>query len=488
MKIACALFVKNEIHDITGWIAWHFAIGINHLYIFDDHSDDGTWEVIQAASQIYSIESYRTNIKKERNFYHRQGQSFNSAVEKARGVFDWLGFLDGDEYLYINDFTNAADFFAQKKFENADGIAISWCVYGSNDKVIANNKLNIDQFTKYNVNAPDPDGFGLVKSFVRPEKVDFDYSNPHRLNVNEERYLDESGDVVEWRGTTKKINWDHAKVMHFICRSMEHYVSRIKRRVNADLSDSIGYWNHFNVNDADDFAPLSFSKNARNIMLRINRARFFDALKHACIFPYKNYRMISLSDHVVYRTEPADDVDVFEIRNKNGDTLNLNPFGRISSEPGEKVYLRKLKGNNDFYSFFQKSCESIAISNDTGSLSSFCVVVEDAGDDHVSIRNPYEYSYLTSPPSHCDDSEVSFSAKKILDWEKYTLNKIDYDGKVPCSSISVNNEIGLDDFIHTLRNNIGTMTVSDFCVCLASVADSDILTLKSCMRNLIPYT
>ncbi|BCI68400.1 glycosyltransferase family 2 protein [Acetobacter aceti] len=488
MKIACALFVKNEIHDITGWIAWHFAIGINHLYIFDDHSDDGTWEVIQSAAQIYSIDSYRTNIKEEKNFYNRQGQCFNSAVEKARGIYDWLGFLDGDEYLYINNFPNAVDFFAQKKFEKADGIAISWCVYGSNDKVIANNKLNIDQFTKYNITPPDADGFGLVKSFVRPEKVDLNYSNPHKLNVNEKHYLDENGAVVEWRGTTKKINWESAKVMHFICRSMEHYVSRIKRRVNSDLSDSIGYWNHFNVNDADDFAPLAFSQSARSIMYKINRARFFNALKYACVFPYKNHKMISLSDHIVYRTEHAKNVDVFEIRNTNGDFLKLNQSGRISSEPGESVYLCKLKGNNNFYSFFQKSCDSIVISNDTGGLSSFCVIVEDTGDGHIAIRNPYEYNYLTTPPSHCDNKEASFSAKKILDWEKYTLKKIDYNGKVPSSSISINNEISIDDFIHILRNNIGTMSVYDFCVCLASVMDSDILTLKSCMRNLIPYT
>lgn len=488
MKIACALFVKNEIHDITGWIAWHFAIGINHLYIFDDHSDDGTWEVIQSAAQIYSIDSYRTNIKEESNFYIRQGQSFNNAVKKAKGVYDWLGFLDGDEYLYVKNFSNAADFFAQKKFEKADGIAISWCVYGSNDKVIANNRLNIDQFTKYNITPPDVDGFGLVKSFVRPEKVDLDYSNPHKLNVDEKHYFHENGEVIEWRGTTKKINWEHAKVMHFICRSMEHYVSRIKRRVNSDLSDSIGYWNHFNVNDADDFAPLTFSQSAQSIMYKINRARFFNALKYAYVFPYKNYKAISLSDHIVYRTEHAKDVDVFEIRNTNGDFLNLNQSSRISSEPGERVYLCKLKGNNNFYSFFRKSCESITLPNDTGGLASFCVAVDDTGDGHVAIRNPYEYNYLTSPPSHCDHKEASFSAKKILDWEKYTLNKIDYDGNVPYSSVSINNEISIDDFIHILRNNIEAMSVYDFCVCLASVMDTDMSTLKSCMRNLIPYT
>lgn len=258
--------------------------------------------------------------------------------------------------------------------------------------------------------------------------------------------------------------------------------------IGIDLSDSIGYWNHFNVNDADDFAPLSFSKSARSIMYNINRARFFNALKYACVFPYKNHKIISLSDHIVYKTEPANDMDVFEIRNTHGDFLSLNQSGRISSEPGERVYLCKLKGDNNFYSFFQKSCDSIVISNDTGGLSSFCVIVEDTGDGHVSIRNPYEYNYLTSPPSHCDNKEVTFSAKKVLHWEKYTLEKIDYDGKAPYSSVSINSEISIDDFIHILRSNIGTMSVYDFCMCLAAVMDTDISTLKSCMRNLIPYT
>lgn len=46
-SVALALFVKDEFSDIAGWVAWHAALGVKTFFIFDDHSSDGTWEILQ---------------------------------------------------------------------------------------------------------------------------------------------------------------------------------------------------------------------------------------------------------------------------------------------------------------------------------------------------------------------------------------------------------------------------------------------------------
>lgn len=67
-KLAIALFVKDEVHDIAGWIAWHSALGVEKFYIYDDYSTDGTYQVIKSISDKVNIEYYRSNIEKEGNF------------------------------------------------------------------------------------------------------------------------------------------------------------------------------------------------------------------------------------------------------------------------------------------------------------------------------------------------------------------------------------------------------------------------------------
>jgi len=250
--VACALFVKNECSDIAGWIAWHLALGVDHLFIFEDHSTDGTWEIIQAAARSFPITAVRTDPVAQPDFYWRQRDSFMAAAAQARGRYDWIGFLDGDEYVYLNRFDRIGDFLDQ--FPQADGVAINWCIYGNNGRVVRPRQMAVEAFTRHGTT--DLNDNVLVKSFVRPEKLRGNYTDPHRYDIDPERYVDARGEVVRWEGATKPIDWRDAKVLHFVCRSMEQYIQRIRRRLNADLGDSTVYWDHFNRNDVEDLAPL----------------------------------------------------------------------------------------------------------------------------------------------------------------------------------------------------------------------------------------
>ncbi|MDI2113493.1 glycosyltransferase family 2 protein [Commensalibacter nepenthis] len=268
-KVAVALFVKNEYSDIAGWIAWYQALGVDKLFIFDDYSTDGTFEIIQAAAQIYNIQYFRTDPVQQPNFYWRQRDSFMSAVEIAKEEYDWIGFLDADEYVYLNSFDNLADFLDQ--FPDADGIAINWCIYGNSNKIIRPRGVTVEVFLEHS-----DIFFGdnqQVKSFIRPEKLGSHYLNPHQYDIDLSRYVDVKGNVIEWRGCNKDVEWEGAKVMHYICRSMEQYIGRIKKRTD-DLGDSIKHWQQFGFHFDTIFVdkePLRMMPRVRQHLSKINQ-------------------------------------------------------------------------------------------------------------------------------------------------------------------------------------------------------------------------
>ncbi|MDI2090393.1 glycosyltransferase family 2 protein [Commensalibacter oyaizuii] len=241
-KVAVALFVKNERADIAGWIAWYQAFGIDRLYIFDDHSTDGTYEILQAAAKLYDIQLFRTNPIDQPNFYWRQRDAFMAAASMAKGQYDWIGFFDADEYVYLTDHDRFSDFLDQ--FPHADAVAINWCIYGNAKRVLFPKGHVVETFT-YHSSMMLGDN-QQVKSFIRPEKLGGNYINPHQFDVDMKKYVDTEGNNFEWRGPNKDITWSGAKVMHFICRSMEHYVERIRRR-KSDLGDSFEHWQCFSL-------------------------------------------------------------------------------------------------------------------------------------------------------------------------------------------------------------------------------------------------
>ncbi|MBS1045672.1 glycosyltransferase family 2 protein [Gluconobacter cerinus] len=266
-KVALALYVKSEFSDIAGWVAWHAALGIQRFYIYEDGSTDGTWEILEAASEIYDIQIEQTDTISEPDFYYRQRNSYIDAIRRsAEDGFDWIGLLDGDEYVYLCEDDNISDFF--QKFDHADAVAFSWRIYGSSGRIVRPHQIAVEAYTRHSTPA-----FGdnlHIKSFVRPGKTGNHYHNPHWFDVPAEKYARPSGEMVDRSGAGQSIQWSHAFIMHFVCRSMEHYIARIKRRKNFDIGESLDNWTRFDLNEAEDNLPLRLIPRAKSHLCKIH--------------------------------------------------------------------------------------------------------------------------------------------------------------------------------------------------------------------------
>ena len=267
LKVAVVVFVKNEYPDFCSWLAWHFAIGVNTIIVYDDHSTDGTWEAAVAASLCLDVRPYRTDLDIQ-PFTARQRDVYLSAVKNLRDEFDWIGFIDADEFLHLRHGVDVRSFLS--RFPDAAAIAFSWCIYGSNGWLLKPAANTVQAFTRHSL--PSFGHNRSVKSFVRPNHVIDRWRDPHTFEVGDLPYVDPQGQPMQWGGPGAighEPDWSTAKLMHYIPRSMEHFVERIRRR--SDLQGVTNeYWNVFNKNDVQDLEPLEKMPELDRYLFKIN--------------------------------------------------------------------------------------------------------------------------------------------------------------------------------------------------------------------------
>ncbi len=201
--------------NILEWYAHHINLGFTHIYIFDHQSIKPISTIINdknvTVKQITgnSIKIPLMNIAK------------NIAIE---GNYDWMLYLDADEFLILNFHENVNDFI--KNYELYDQIGINWLLFGSNyhDKTPSGTMLekytrSCDKLNKH------------IKSFIRPTKIIY-IDNPHfyfiqnmnnAISTNFNKY-----DIAHpyWLSNNEKYTEVVAYIAHYYVQSYETYLSR----------------------------------------------------------------------------------------------------------------------------------------------------------------------------------------------------------------------------------------------------------------------
>lgn len=252
-RIGVGLVVKNEVVDIISWVAWHAMLGIDNFYIFDDHSTDGTFAVLQTLANIYNIRLEQTDLEVSEYFYFRQEYCYKRIISLASGQVEWLLFVDADEYIRLERDENLHAFV--ERYGSYDAICINWCTYGSNGHVIRPKLSPIEAFTR---RSPADDAMNRhVKSCIRPDKVGQNWINVHVFDVDPDRQVLVDYSQPEWTGIPgiirKTPNFDHARIMHFQCKSMEQFVERAKKRTDIVVSSDL--WSELNTDEINDPIP-----------------------------------------------------------------------------------------------------------------------------------------------------------------------------------------------------------------------------------------
>ena len=214
--------------NIAEWIAHHLLLGFDKIVVFDNLS----------SPPISSLVKNNFNQRLRINNYNDSGNIKLKLMKKALEMateenHSWMLYLDADEFLNLNKFTNVKHFL--EYFKEADSIGINWLMFGSSGHKTQPKGLITENFIRSEVRLDKH-----VKSFVRPSSV-VKVVNPHYYIItNKNRYYSGNGTRMEmgpFNNQPLPFIKAHAYIAHFYTQSEEEHLRRKSRVLDDGTSN-----------------------------------------------------------------------------------------------------------------------------------------------------------------------------------------------------------------------------------------------------------
>ncbi|WP_172332627.1 glycosyltransferase family 2 protein [Mangrovicoccus sp. HB161399] len=259
---AVAAIMKDEGPYLIEWIAWHRMLGIKNFVIADNGSSDGMTEILIRLDSLGIVKRvpYPATVKPGTNF---QANCYSEILDSERSKFDWIFFIDADEFIFIDNIPAGIGHFLQDIPDDIGALALNWKTFGSSGKVEAQNGLTLSRFTKRARESRQASH--IYKTLVRSKAAKPTIKNPHHVDIKDS-FRRAAGDLSNFIPTdgkgfkTKECIWTGMHIRHYVVRSYAEYWHKKARRgvptTNSKARDDQFFKIH-DLNDIDDPIPAS---------------------------------------------------------------------------------------------------------------------------------------------------------------------------------------------------------------------------------------
>ena len=192
------------------WLRWHRHIGIERFILFDN----GSAVPLRSCKDVEVFDWPGASMQME---------AYNLALLRGCGRFEWLAFLDLDEFIVPWAPRKLSDMLDLASWNKAAAVALHWQVFGSNGQQDFDGRGQIERFTRraergYATNQH-------IKSIVRPHLVTR-FDNPHFCPPDKGlKCLDEMGLPVP--GALSAVSAHGAWINHYHFRSKAEYARKL---------------------------------------------------------------------------------------------------------------------------------------------------------------------------------------------------------------------------------------------------------------------
>ena len=136
--VALCVIIKNENLYLKEWVEHYKKIGISKIILYDNNDENG--EKIEEIIQEDIVSEYVEVINYKGRGKCVQCEAFDNCYKTNQKKFEWLLFLDLDEFLHIQSGVPLEKFLSNRRFDGCDAVGINWKTYGDNGLVYYDNR------------------------------------------------------------------------------------------------------------------------------------------------------------------------------------------------------------------------------------------------------------------------------------------------------------------------------------------------------------
>ena len=228
-KVAICAILKMENNYLEEWLNYHFEkLKVDHIFLNDNNDPDG-----EEIHEIVNNNPHKDNITvidcRGRKYY--QTWAYTNCFRKYKKDFDWMIFIDLDEFIVIEDKFEGDihNFLKMDIFDNINVIRLFWKHYGDNGLIENPEHKILDVFTECLPNHPkNHAGKSIIRT--RLELTESYKITAHGYdNKLNEPAVDATGKRV--RNTNYMIDksyvcWENAWLNHYPTKSLKEYIEQ----------------------------------------------------------------------------------------------------------------------------------------------------------------------------------------------------------------------------------------------------------------------
>lgn len=183
--------MKNEGPYILEWVAYHQAVGITDIIIYDNGSTDGFTELMSRLDAIRAIQHVPWPATSEES---PQVSAYADAITRLSPEA-WVAFIDADEFIVPVRHESVPEAFAEilSRAPDATACALNWKTFGTSGHKQPDGRLVMERFTRCAEAGRSPNNcvktFALVGAVERPDI--------HICHMKSGSYINEKGNPVE---------------------------------------------------------------------------------------------------------------------------------------------------------------------------------------------------------------------------------------------------------------------------------------------------
>lgn len=242
-NLAVCAIAKNEGPYFKEWIEWHLAHGVDHFFVYDNESTDGTKDILAPYIKQGVVEYI------DWPGYRRQLAAYDDCLERHRFDTRWLAFIDLDEFIVPIKDASIADFL--KRFDDFAAVEINWLIYGSGGQKTKGTEGVMQRFRFHS--KPDHYLNRHVKSIVNPRKV-YTMIGCHEVARITGKAADSHGNPITRNFKERTPQQDVIRINHYAVRSFEEFREKQLRGRASGTQTSVpmDYFTKYDLNDIED--------------------------------------------------------------------------------------------------------------------------------------------------------------------------------------------------------------------------------------------